>query len=115
MRREWELDSKSKDEDKARRAKKQLARLVQQKEALEVESSASELDPAAAREKLLAKVKEDKAKMEDLDRRVKAQTEENERLREEHASRGVLGDGARAWHPALDCGCAAIVPCRPTP
>ena len=46
-----------------------------------MEASASQLDPAAAREKLLEKVKEDKAKMGDYDRRIKDQTQENERLR----------------------------------
>ena len=46
-----------------------------------MEASASQLDPAAAREKLLEKVKEDKAKMADYDRRIKDQTQENERLR----------------------------------
>eukprot|EP00947_MAST-08B_sp_MAST-8B-sp1_P001371 g1371.t1 len=60
---------------------KQLRRLQAERETLEVEASASQLDPAAAREKLLAKVKEDNAKIGDLDRRIKAQADENDRLR----------------------------------
>jgi intraflagellar transport protein 74 len=82
---------------------KRVAALVREKAGLEVEMETTRLDPASAREKLLAKVREDNARLQALDRQRKDVDEANEAKRRVVADlaadieerKGEAGDSAK--------------------
>ncbi len=82
---------------------KRVATLSKEHAALQEELASSKLDPAAAREKLLARVKTDNARMQSLDREIKAAEETVAAKkaavagldREAEERRGEAGDAAK--------------------
>ena len=67
--------------DEYHRLMKMRMRLAEEKGSLEEEEAASKLDPAEAREKLLAKVKQSNQKIATLDAHLKALNQENKEFR----------------------------------
>ena len=67
--------------DEHHKLERMKVRLTEERESLKEEEEASKLDPAEAREKLLAKVKASNAKIASLDTHVRALTQENKEYR----------------------------------
>jgi hypothetical protein len=84
----------------------QLAHLRRERSSLEEEMGATRLDPAEARERLLAKVKEDNARIQALDAQLRAANEELGKKKKARGRGQGLGPGwgwAARWGKGAGC------------
>ena len=82
--------------DEHHKLERMKVRLTEERESLKEEEEASKLDPAEAREKLLAKVKASNAKIASLDTHVRALTQENKEYRTKYLPSNY-GAECRSW------------------